>query len=158
MSDKFKLLTDNERATIKALYRFKLQEIIKAVTLDNVDAFSTILFGMHMLKARLWIDSLLKEKHGNAESDDVFILQSLRLADAQGDWQIALDSFGKYTPDEDEEYSEACEQCDIRGKCIIYTAHYRGIDENAGPEPDELPDSIKRLIKTLDFSQLEPGD
>ena len=56
MSNKFKLLTNEERATLHSLYRFKLQELVKAVELERVDAFMDILFGLHMAKARLWID------------------------------------------------------------------------------------------------------
>ncbi|KKM65987.1 hypothetical protein LCGC14_1485790 [marine sediment metagenome] len=159
MSDNFRLLTEDERATLHSLYRFKLQELVKAVKLERVDAFMDILFGLHMAKARLWIDSTLKAERGGDEGEDTSFLRALRRADARQDWKQALDSFGDYVPGEDEEYVEkVCEQCDVRGKCTVYTTHYRGIDENSGPEPDELPKSIQRIIKTLDFSDLLPGD
>ncbi len=158
MSDKFKLLTNDERMTLHSLYRFKLQELVKAVNLERVDAFMDILFGLHMIKARLWIDSTLKGEHNGDEGEDTTLLRALRLGDERKDWKISLNSFGNYTPGKDEEYSEVCEHCDVREKCNTYLAHYREIDENTGPEPDELPESIQRLIKTLDFSDLKPGD
>lgn len=117
-----------------------------------------ILFSLHVVKARLWIDSTLKGEHDSDEGEDATLLQALRLRDERKEWKTFLNSFENYAPGKDEEYSEACERCDVRGKCNIYATHYRGIDENTGPEPDELPESIQRLIKNLDFSDLKPGD